>query len=585
MFPLLRLSWSFADRTAKIGLATSGTLVVASSILMAFAPVAFAHAVDVLELRTGGDSLPVAILLIATYSGTQLLARVIAEFRASTFGVVEQRITQRLGEHVLAHLLALPLRFHIQYRVGDLSQILLSGLMGHRLILQHLSQSVVPIVIELLTILVILNNFMSGEFLLAFLLLVVLCGIVYAVGSARLAGFSKTLNTLTIDAHGLLTDILINTESIKSFGCEDIALHQYRDALERSRDAWQQVYRARRQMTLSAATVFSFCLAVILALAASKTSQQHMSVGDLILVHSYALRIAAPIQMVGAALRDITEGAAQMTRVMALLNEPQEVQPGAELRPTGPAAAITFRDVTFSYLPNELVLKHLTFSIRPGSRVGIVGASGAGKSSLSRLLLRLFEPDSGDILLDDQPIASLSPVSLRRAVAIVPQDTILLHSTIAENIAMGKPGCSQEEISYAAQIAGLEDVIAACPAGYETVVGSRGIRLSGGERQRLAIARAVIRQPRVFIFDEATSSLDTRTERLIMHRLLNATQKTTTLIITHRLSTISNADEILVLANGMIVERGDHAQLMQLGGHYWTLWEAQKRVGQPGPHN
>jgi ATP-binding cassette subfamily B protein len=315
--------------------------------------------------------------------------------------------------------------------------------------------------------------------------------------------------------------------------------------------------------------------------AASDVARGAMTVGDFVLVNAYVVRLVQPLELLGFAVGDIAQGLAFLQSMLDLFAEKTE---GDHSRAPQSAKStqgeLIFDRVSFSYREERAVIKDVSFSVPAGKTVAVVGVSGSGKSSLIRLLFRLYEPDSGRILLDGAPIKDLSLSAVRQAIAVVPQDTVLFHDTIANNIGFGRAGSTQPEIQEAARIANLHDFILSMPEGYDTPVGERGLKLSGGERQRVAIARAALKRPRIFVFDEATSSLDTQTERDILHNLLDVSARSTTLVIAHRLSTVVHADEILVLDRGVIIERGTHEELKELGGAYAALWGAQQ-TGMP----
>jgi ATP-binding cassette subfamily B protein len=325
------------------------------------------------------------------------------------------------------------------------------------------------------------------------------------------------------------------------------------------------------------ATIFALSLGASLALAAREVARGTMSVGDFVLVNAYVLQIARPLELLGVAARSLSQGIAYLQRMLELFRErPEPSQISASPTPADAGGELVFDELTFSYRPGRKILDAVSFRVPAGKTVAIVGASGSGKSSLVRLLFRLYEPDAGRVLLDGGPIAAMPFEALRQAIAVVPQDTVLFNDTIGRNIAFGRPGCTAEEIERAARLAHLHELIASLPERYDTPVGERGLKLSGGEKQRVAIARAALKRPRIYVFDEATSSLDTRTEREILANLIDLSRLATTLIIAHRLSTVVHADEILVLHRGAIVERGAHAELLELEGAYAAMWRAQQ---------
>lgn len=328
---------------------------------------------------------------------------------------------------------------------------------------------------------------------------------------------------------------------------------------------------------LAVAMIFAAFLGATVLYAANEVLGGRMTVGDFVLVNSYMLQVVRPVEMLGYAMQCLSQGVAMLQKMLALLRERPEPQTADGRVQFGEPGKLEFDAVSLSYGPGRSVLRGVSFKIPAGKTLGVVGASGSGKSSLVRLLVRLLEPDSGRILLDGVPISELSLPRLRQAIAVVPQDTVLFNDSIAYNIALGRPGSSQNEIVEAAKLAHLHDFIMSLPERYETKVGERGVKLSGGERQRVSIARAAIKRPRIYIFDEATSSLDSNTEREILSNLQEISRSSTTLVIAHRLSTVVHADALIVLEDGIVAERGTHASLLSQKGRYAALWEAQQQ--------
>ncbi len=370
----------------------------------------------------------------------------------------------------------------------------------------------------------------------------------------------------------------MNHEAIKYFDAERVVCNRYDTALGHRESAWRRFFNEYAINALIVASIFGLSLAVSLIYAARDVAHGAMTVGDFVLINAYVVRLVQPLEMLGFAVRDIAQGVAFLSAMLALLREKTEGSGTLVLttRASASNGELTFEQVNFSYRQERVVLKDVSFTVPAGKTVAIVGVSGSGKSSLIRLLFRLYDPDSGRILLDGLPIADMPLSTVRQSIAVVAQDVVLFHDTISRNIGFGRFGASQLEIEDAARLAQLHDVIMAMPEGYETVVGERGLKLSGGERQRVAIARAALKRPRIYVFDEATSSLDSRTEKEILRNLTELSSRCTTLVIAHRLSTIIHADEILVLNRGVIAERGAHDELRTLGGYYAGLWDAQQ---------
>jgi len=373
-----------------------------------------------------------------------------------------------------------------------------------------------------------------------------------------------------------MTDALLNVELVKYFAAEAIVQERVGRALSRTEAEWVSFYRKYAVNGVTVSTIFTAFLAATTLYAVHEVEGARLTVGDFVLITSYMLQLIRPVEALGYAMQAFSQGAALLEKMLALFHEKSEpAQPGKAGRLEGPGH-LEFENVTLSYGPQRVALQGVSFKVPAGKTVGIVGASGSGKSTLVRLLARLLEPDTGRILLDGVPISALSLGTLRQSIAVVPQDTVLFNDSVGDNIAFGKADCTQEEIEQAASRAHLDGLIASLPDTYETNVGERGLKLSGGERQRLSIARAAIKRPRIYIFDEATSALDSVTELEIARNLQEISRSITTLVITHRLSTVVHADEIIVLEAGTVVERGTHASLLRQRGRYAAFWTAQQ---------
>jgi ABC-type multidrug transport system fused ATPase/permease subunit len=450
-------------------------------------------------------------------------------------------------------------------------------------------------------------------FLLLFFGALIFYAIAFTYAAMTTTRAVRRASAAQVDSNAVMTDIILNYETIKYFAAEPVAQARVGHTLVATEDRWVGFYRRYAYNGLGVATIFAAFLAVTIFYAAHKVQRGGMTVGTFILVNTYMLQIVKPVEMLGYAMQSFSQGLAFLEKLLELFRETPEPLAatsrsfsapsaernsapadlrnanatklaGADADPVAAAAhvgplggEIVFENVRLSYVQGRAVLNGVSFRVPAGTTLAIVGPSGAGKSTLVRLLIRLYEPDSGRILLDGVPIAKSAMDELRRAVAIVPQDTVLFNDTISYNIAFGRVGATHDDIVEAARLAHLHDFIATLPDGYNTRVGERGVKLSGGERQRIAIARAAIKRPRIYVFDEATSSLDTRTERDILRNLVEISRHTTTLIIAHRLSTVVHADQILFLEAGTIPERGTHAALLAAGGRYSALWHLQQR--------
>lgn len=573
----LHLFWSAADAFTKRRLLLALALVASGALLAALTPLALKLVVDGLsDARTETYLTPLALIVL--YVAGQYLWRCSNELRHMIHGHADARLRRRMGRQLFDHLIRMPMRFHLERKAGAIGETAQQGLRGAQMVLQHLIYTIVPVVIELGAVAAVLIQ--AGHPL--YLVILGVAAIAYVLAFYRWAKAvgesAKHVSTTHIDSQAQLTDALINAETVKYFNAEAAMSQRYDTVLGDAEAAWRRFFTSYGVNGLIVATIFAVSLGASLLLAMRDVNSGMMTVGGFVLVNAYVVRLVQPLELLGFAVRDVAQGLAFLSSMLALFRQKTELDsssktPRADRSLRGQLA---FEDVSFGYREERDVLKNVSFTVSAGKTVAIVGVSGSGKSSLIRLLFRLYEPDSGRILLDGVPVQDMPLSAVRQAIAVVPQDTVLFHDTVARNIGFGRFGSSGQEIEEAARVANLHDFIMGLPEQYETVVGERGLKLSGGERQRVAIARAALKRPRIFVFDEATSSLDSRTEREILRNLVDLSSRCTTLVIAHRLSTVVHADEILVLEHGVIVERGRHDELRARNGQYAALWNAQQ---------
>jgi ABC-type transport system involved in Fe-S cluster assembly fused permease/ATPase subunit len=574
---VVALIWREADRFVKIRLAAALLLTISASALTGLGPVALKLVVDRFAGNAKATTVP-AVLLIGLYVFSQWLARSVGEIRAVFYASAEQQMVRTLSERLFSHVLKLPLRFHLDRQTGAVTQILTNGVQGYQHVLHTLMFGTLPVATELATIVVVLSRLGQPMFLVFYAGAIVGYSAVFAFAARQTQKASKNGAAAQIDANAALTDSILNYETVKYFAAETVVQQGVHSALTRTEREWVRFSQQFAVNGLYVATLYAVFLGLTMFYAARETQAGRISIGTFVLINTYMLQIVRPVEMLGYAVQTLAQGIATLDKMISLFREKPEDLTKGDTTPLSGPGALEFSKVGVSYRSDRTILKDVSFQLPAGKTLGIVGQSGSGKSTIVRLLTRLIEPDTGSILLDSVPISEVSLIRLRESIAVVPQDTILFNDTIAYNIGIGKAGSTHEEVEEAARLAHLHDFILTLPEGYETRVGERGVKLSGGEKQRVSIARAVIKRPELYVFDEATSSLDTRTEREIMQNLREISFHSTTLVIAHRLSTVVYADHIAVLEAGVIVEQGTHDALLERNGRYAVLWHAQQQA-------
>lgn len=562
--------WRFRKRSA----AALGLLLLAK-LFAILVPVALKGIVDSLEPTSVALTLPVFLLL--GYALLRFLAGLFTELRDLVFVRVTQTAVADFTVRMFDHLHSLGVRFHGSQQTGVFSRDVQRGTAGVGFLLGTALFTILPTLVEIVTVLgILLAAYRPG-----FAGIVALTFAAYAVYTVifteRRTIFQRQVNELDSAAGGHLVDSLLNYETVKFYTSQRFESQRLQSIMNRWIDVGLANQRALSVLNVGQSGIIGVGVAAVMLLAGQEVVSGRMAVGDLILVNAYVIQICLPLSALGMIFRQSREALINAERMSELLRYEPEVagQPAAELVLQG--GAVEFRGVDFSYEPGRQILHDIDFAIPPGGTVAVVGGSGSGKSTLARLLLRFYDADSGSIVVDGQDVRSVSQASLRAAIGVVPQDALLFNNTIGFNIAYGKHGATAAEVSEAAKAARIHELIESLPAKYETMVGERGVKLSGGERQRIAIARAVLKNPPLLIFDEATSALDTRTEKAIQAELDQLAQGRSTLIIAHRLSTVVDADLILVMDHGRIVERGTHAQLLKSQGLYAQMWDLQRQ--------
>jgi ABC-type multidrug transport system fused ATPase/permease subunit len=591
---ILRLLADEADRTIRLHLLAALLLVIAGSLLAALAPLALKAMVDAVAAATAGhgvaqhDALRWGVAYLLALAG----ARLLADVRPLLTGTADERLYTRLTQRFFRHLLGLPLAYLLRRRSGELLHSLDLATTGCQLVVGHTVNSVLPVLVETVTMAIVLVGLGQPSLVIAFVLTALAYLAVFGSSSMQLVKRAHQVSGASLELHALMTDHLMCCETLKCLAAESATHRRIDTATTTLETRWRHLNRLRMRIGLAVTATFTLSLGSSLLLAGDAVANGTLSVGGFVLANVYMLQMVRPLEVLGSAARDLSQSLGFVRPLLDILHEqPEDPLPaplpetsawtsGGGNRTGSPSQGPTlhFENVRFGYDPSQPVIRNLGLEIPAGCSVAIVGASGSGKSTLARLLLRLHPLQAGRILMDGQAVTSLPLAALRRRIGYVAQDASLLHDTIAGNITLGRPA-SDEQIERAARGAQLHDFIAALPAGYDTVVGERGMHLSGGERQRLAIARALLMQPDVFVFDEATSMLDSRTEAAVLRSLQTQTAGCTTITIAHRLSTAMHADEIVVLDGGRIAERGRHEALLSSGGLYARLWRRQLQSG------
>jgi ABC-type transport system involved in Fe-S cluster assembly fused permease/ATPase subunit len=551
-------------------------LLIAAKLITVQVPFFFKAVVDRLsEPESTALALPLAALL--AYGLARLTAAGFGELRDAVFAKVAERAARHVSLKVFQHLFALSLRYHLERRTGELARITERGVEAIRFLLGVILFNVGPTLLEFaLVIGILLYQYPWYFALITFLTILAYAAFTFVASEWRIA-IRREMNARDNEVSAQTVDSLLNYETVKAFTNERLE----RDRLDRTLALYQRA-AVRSDTSLAAlnfgqAAIIAVGVTTIMVLAARGVVAGRLTVGDIVLLNGFLLQLYQPLNFLGVVYRQVKQSLTDLESLMGLLDLKPEIEDRADARPLMLGGAeVRFEQVSFGYDARRPVLRELSFAIPAGQTLAVVGSSGAGKSTLVRLLFRFYDVDEGAILIDGQDLRDVTQDSLRAALGLVPQDTVLFNDTIRANIAYGRPGTSQAEIEAAARAAQIHDFISLLPDGYDTVVGERGLKLSGGEKQRVAIARMVLKDPPILIFDEATSALDSGTERLIQSALRRLSAGRTTLIIAHRLSTVVEADQILVLEDGRVVEQGRHHQLMARGGHYAQMWARQQ---------
>jgi ATP-binding cassette subfamily B protein len=580
--------WPTDRPDLKFRIMLAMVLLVVAKLATIAVPFTFKWATDAL---TGQGTAPIApsswlgwmfaapVALTIAYGGTRILMAVITQWRDGMFAKVAMNAVRRLALLTFKHMHLLSLRFHLERKTGGLTRVLERGRNGIETIVRMVILQAAPTIIELLLIVAVLLYVFDWRYVVVVLVTVAIYMIYTYFATEWRIGIRRKMNDSDSDANTKAIDSLLNYETVKYFSAEEREAKRYDRSMERYEQASVNSYVSLAVLNAGQATIFTVGLAGAMILCAYGIQEGTHTVGDFVMINAMMIQLYQPLNFMGMIYREIKQGVIDIETMFAILGREPEIKdrPGA-LPLVVTKGTIRFDNVVFAYDPERTILKRLSFEVPAGRTVAIVGPSGAGKSTISRLLFRFYEIGGGRILIDEQDIRDVTQTSLREAIGMVPQDTVLFNDTIRYNIRYGRWEANDAEVEEAARLAQIDGFIRLAPKGYETEVGERGLKLSGGEKQRVAIARTILKGPPILVLDEATSALDSHTEKDIQDALDRVSKNRTTLVIAHRLSTIVGADEIIVLDKGVIVERGRHHELLERAGLYASMWNRQREA-------
>ena len=578
MLAMLPRLWPAERIDLRVRVVLALLALVGAKAITVYVPFLYKEAVDQLSPETAAaTAIIVPIALIIAYGVSRIMMVALAQLRDAVFAKVGQNAVRQLAVETFRHLHALSLRFHLERRTGGLSRLIERGTKGIDFLLRFSLFNIVPTVIELALVCVIL----AYAFDIRYSLITAGTVVIYMVFTFTVTEwrtrFRRQMNDLDTEANTKAVDSLLNYETVKYFGNEEHEAQRFDRSMKGYEGAAIKTTTSLAVLNVGQTLIFSIGLTVLMLMAAQGIADGVLTVGSFVMINAYLIQLYQPLNMLGTVYREIRQALIDMETMFALLQVPAEIsdKPNAsDLEVAG--GALEFDEVSFHYDPDRPILDRISFRVPAGRTLAIVGPSGAGKSTVARILFRFYDISGGVVRIDGQDIRDVRQSSLRAAIGMVPQDTVLFNDTIRYNIRYGRPEANDAEVEEAASLAQISTFIDSLPRGYDTRVGERGLKLSGGEKQRVAIARTILKNPPILVLDEATSALDTHTEREIQAALRSISKDRTTLIIAHRLSTVVDADEILVLDRGRVVERGRHAELLALGGVYASMWNRQR---------
>jgi ABC-type transport system involved in Fe-S cluster assembly fused permease/ATPase subunit len=578
LLTLLPYLWPAGHWSLRARVFVAFGLMVLSKLTNVYVPIFYRDIVNALTVETAlAVALPMGLLL--AYGGSRVCAVAFAEAREAIFARVAQRAVRNAALRTFRHLHALSLRFHLERQTGGLSRVIERGVKGIEFVLAFMMFNILPTLLEIFLVCGILWGLFDIWYALVTFVTIIGYIVYTLVVTEWRIKYRREMNDRDTEANTKAIDSLLNYETVKYFGNEAHEADRFDGSMQRYEEA-----SVRNTVTLSIlnvgqAGIISAGLVIVMVMAGNGVIAGSMTVGDFVMVNAYLIQLYLPLNFLGFVYRQIRQSLTDMEVMFNVLEVEAEITDAPDAKPLVVSGAeVVFENVDFGYDPRRPILKDVSFTVPPGKTVAIVGPSGAGKSTLSRILFRFYDVAAGSVRIDGQDIREISQESLRAAIGIVPQDTVLFNDSIYYNILYGRTDASTAEVEEAARMARIHDFIMELPDGYDTGVGERGLKLSGGEKQRVAIARTILKHPAILLFDEATSALDTHTEKEIQESLREVSSDRTTLMIAHRLSTVIDADEIIVLDAGRIVERGRHAELLERGGAYAAMWARQQEA-------
>ena len=569
---LLPYLWNYRGRVVL-----ALTALILSKVAIVAIPLALKEIVDALDASKNKE-LVLPVLFLVVYGILRLSGSLFNELRDSVFSRVRHGAMRNMSHKVVEHLHVLSLRYHLERKTGAITRDLERGTRSVSSLLNYMVFSIIPILVEVgLIAIILLSNYSAWFAVITFSTVAIYIFVTMMITEWRMK-YRITMNQTDSRANSQAVDSLLNYETVKYFGNEQYELQRYNETLKEWEDAAVKSQTSLSALNIGQGAIIAIGVTIIMFLAAQEVVAGTMSLGDLVLVNAFMIQMFIPLNFLGVVYSQLKHALSDMARMFTLLHEEAEIndKPHATNLDVGDAH-IRFEHVDFAYDPDRPILHDVNFEIRPGQKLAIVGASGAGKSTLARLLFRFYDVTGGRVLINEQDVRDVSQQSLRAAIGIVPQDTVLFNESIFYNIAYANTDTTEADVINAARLAHIHEFIETLPDGYQTIVGERGLKLSGGEKQRIAIARAILKNPKILVFDEATSSLDSKSEQAILEALREVASNHTTLVIAHRLSTIIDADRILVMDHGSIVEQGTHQQLLEKQAVYTHLWELQQK--------